>query len=150
MMIRDRHVDHEELTHIILEQNTPIYSSEEEILTYVDEYLKENWYSRDENFWVNKEWQLETVMNDIADILHMPVCFHMIWEPDSEWYMIWKWAFSFNKDKVWNRYFWTIIDEDYDFDCNWAIEIAKKLLEVQSSYIDMAEKLSQFIEKTLD
>lgn len=42
MMIRDRHVDHEELTHIILEQNTPIYSSEEEILTYVDEYLKEN------------------------------------------------------------------------------------------------------------
>jgi hypothetical protein len=34
--------DYEELVHTILKQNTPIYSNEEEILTYVDEYLKEH------------------------------------------------------------------------------------------------------------
>lgn len=49
MMIRDRHIDHEELTHIILKENTNVFS-EEEMLTYVDEYMKEHGYDRDENF----------------------------------------------------------------------------------------------------
>ena len=139
--------DYEELVHTILKQNTPIYSNEEEILTYVDEYLKEHWYNRDEEFWVNREYELEMIMNDIADILHMPVCFHMIWEPDSDWYMIWKWAFNCWK---WNNYIRTILDEDYVFDCVWAQWIVKKLMEVQTSYIEMAEKLVSFIEKTLE
>ena len=140
--------DYEELVHTILKQNTPIYSNEEEILTYVDEYLKEHWYDRDEVFWVNREYELESIMNDMADILNMPVTFHMIWEPDSEWYMIWKWAFQTNRNS--NRYIWTILDEDYAFDCMWAQWIIKKLIEVQSSYIDMADKLASFIEKTLE
>lgn len=140
--------DYEELVHIILKQNTPIYSNEEEILTYVDEYLKEHWYGRDEEFWVNREYELESIMNDMADILNMPVTFHMIWEPDSDWYMIWKWAFLTNRNS--NRYIWTILDEDYVFDCVWAQWITKKLIEVQSSYIDMADKLASFIEKTLE
>ena len=148
MMIRDRHIDHEELTHIILEQNTPIYSSEEEMMTYIDEYLKEHWYDRDEQFWVNREYELESVMNDIADILNLPITFHMIWEPDMDWYMIWKWAFQTNRNA--NRYIWTIIGEDYNFDITWAHQLAKKFSEVQSSYIDMADKLASFIEKTLD
>lgn len=148
IMIRDRRVDFEELVHIILEQNTPIYSSEEEILTYIDEYLKEHGYSRDEEFWVNREYELESVMNDIADILNMPVTFHMIWEPDSDWYMIWKWAFETKRNA--NRYIWTILDEDYAFDVTGAQWLAKKFIEVQSSYIDMADKLWSFIEKTLD
>jgi len=42
-------ISHEELTHVILAQNTRPYS-EEEILTYVDEYLKEHGYDRDEVF----------------------------------------------------------------------------------------------------
>ena len=146
MKINDKYIDHEELTHVILKQNTPIYSNEEEILTYIDEYFKEHGYDRDEVFWVNKEYELESVMNDIADILNLPVTFHMIWEPDSEWYMIWKWAFSYGE---WNKYFWTILDEDYAFDITWSRQLAKKFSEVQTEYINMAEKLSQFIEKTL-
>lgn len=140
--------DYEELVHTILKQNTPIYSNEEEILTYVDEYLKEHWYDRDEEFWVNREYELESIMNDMADILNMPVTFHMIWETDSEWYMIWKWAFQTNRNN--NRYIWIILDEDYAFDCVWAQWIVKKLMEVQTSYIEMAEKLASFIEKTLE
>lgn len=142
----DKDYSHEELTHVILGQNLWPYS-EEEILTYVDEYLKEHWYNRDEEFWVNREYELESIMNDMADILNMPVCFHMIWEPDSDWYMIWKWAFSYWD---WNKYIWTILDEDYVFDCVWAQWITKKLIEVQSSYIDMSDKLASFIEKTLE
>ena len=149
IMIRDRKVDYEELVHMILQENTNVFS-EEEMMTYIDEYLKEHGYDRDEQFGVNREYELESVMNDIADILNLPVTFHMIWEPDSEWYMIWKWAFSFNKDKTWNRYFRVILDEDYAFDVTWASQLAKKFSEVQSEYIAMAEKLAQFIEKTLD
>lgn len=141
-------IDFEEMVHIILKQNTPVYSNEEEILTYVDEYLKEHWYDRDEEFWVNREYELESVMNDLADILNMPVCFHMIWEPDSDWYMIWKWAFATKRNS--NRYIWTILDEDYNFDVKWAHWLVKKLIEVQSSYIDMSDKLASFIEKTLE
>ena len=150
MKINNKYIDHEEITHIVLKQNTRIYSNEEEMITYIDEYFKINWYDRDEVFWVNREYELESVMNDIADILNLPVTFHMIWEPDSEWYMIWKWAFSFNKDETWNRYFRVILDEDYAFDVTWASQLAKKFSEVQSEYIAMAEKLAQFIEKTLD
>ena len=140
--------DYEELVHTILKQNTPIYSNEEEILTYVDEYLKEHWYDRDEEFWVNREYELEMIMNDIADILNMPVNFHMIWEPYSFLLIIWYWAFLTNRNS--NRYIWTILDEDYSFDCVWAQWITKKLIEVQSSYIDMEDKLASFIEKTLE
>jgi hypothetical protein len=50
MKINDKYIDHEELTHVILKQNTPIYSNEEEILTYIDEYFKEHGYDRDEVF----------------------------------------------------------------------------------------------------
>lgn len=139
--------DYEELVHTILKDNISIYSNEEEILTYVDEYLKEHGYSRDEEFWVNREYELETILNDMADILHMPVCFHMIAEPDRDWYMIWKWAFSYGE---WNKYIWTILDEDYTFDCVWAQWIVKKLMEVQTSYIEMAEKFASFVEKTLE
>ena len=142
----NKYIDHEELTHVILAQNAKPYS-EEELLTYVDEYLKEHWYFRDENFWIGREYELEAVMNEIADILNMPVCFHMICEPDSDWYMIWKWAFNCWK---WNNYIWTILDEDYDFDCVWAQWIVDKMLEVQTSYINMADKLASFIEKTLE
>jgi len=146
MKINNKHIDHEELTHIILAQNARPYT-EEEILTYVDEYLKEHWYSENENFWIDREYELESIMNDIADILNMPVCFHMIWEPDSDWYMIWKWAFNCWK---WNNYIWTILDEDYDFDCVWTQWIVKKMIEVQASYINMADKFASFIEKTLE
>lgn len=136
---------HEELTRVILAQNAKPYS-EEEMLTYIDEYFKEHWYDRDEVLWVNRERELESIMNDIADMLHLPVIFHMIWEPDSDWYMIWKWAFSYGE---WSKYFWTILDEDFTFDITWSRQLAKKLSEAQAEYINMAEKLSQFIEKTL-
>ena len=44
MKINDKYIDHEELTHVILKQNTPVYSNEEEMLTYIDEYFKEHGY----------------------------------------------------------------------------------------------------------
>lgn len=144
-MIRDRHIDHEELTHIILKENTNVFS-EEEMLTYVDEYMKEHGYDRDENFWINREYELESVMNDLTDILHLPFTFHMIGEPDSDWYMIWKWAFRYGNN---NWYIWIVLDEDYAFDVTWSHQLVQKLSEVQKSYIEMADKLASFIEKTL-
>lgn len=146
MKINNKHIDHEELTHIILAQNVRPYS-EEEILIYVDEYFKENEYDTDEEFWIGREYELEKIMNDIVDTLDIPVTFHMACEPDADWYMIWKWAFNCWK---WNNYIWTTLDEDYAFDCVWAQWIVDKILEVQSSYIDMADKLASFIEKTLE
>lgn len=132
---------HEELTHDIIAQNF-VPETIDKMLPIVKEYLKENEYTEDEEFWFNKETELEMVLQDLADAIWIPVYFHLI--QDGERYMIWKGIY-----KCWDRTMVMILDEDYDFECTWASQLVDKLSEVQAEYINGADRLATFVENIL-